>query len=264
MASWRVGGKELLKSAPRLNLWRAPLNNDGDYLPRMRRPIVKQWARVGLDSLEYRLLDLTTAEQDGAVVVTMHKRAQAPGNDNWVDYVETYTIHRNGTVDLSADLTPEGDDWVSFARVGYLLTIDGRYKTMSWYGYGPEEAYVDRHDGVKLGIYSGPVEEQFVNYVYPQDNGNKYGCRWAQLTEERNGIGAYSKEGLIQTSAMHYTQENLTLAVDGSQLERIADIEWRIDSRIYPIGNRSCGPPPLDKYLLKAEPCRVAFTLCPF
>lgn len=94
--------------------------------------------------------------------------------------------------------------------MGYLLTIDGRYKTMSWYGYGPEEAYVDRHDGVKLGIYSGPVEEQFVNYVYPQDNGNKYGCRWAQLTEERNGIGVYSKEGLIQTSAMHYTQENLT------------------------------------------------------
>lgn len=264
MTSWRVGGRELLKSAPQLNLWRAPLNNDGDYLPRMRRPIVKQWAKVGLDSLEYRLLDLTTAERDGAVVVTARKRAQAPGNDNWVDYVETYTIHRNGTVDLSADLTPEGDDWVSFARVGYLLTIDGRYKTMSWYGYGPEEAYVDRHDGVKLGIYSGPVEEQFVNYVYPQDNGNKYGCRWAQLTEERNGIGVYSKEGLIQTSAMHYTQENLTRAVDASQLERIPDIEWRIDSRIYPIGNRSCGPPPLDKYLLKAEPCRISFTLCPF
>ena len=63
---------------------------------------------------------------------------------------------------------------------------------------------------------------------------------------------------------MHYTQENLTRAVDASQLERIPDIEWRIDSRIYPIGNRSCGPPPLDKYLLKAEPCRISFTLCPF
>lgn len=264
MASWKVAGGELLKSGPKLNLWRAPLNNDGDYFPRMRRPIVKEWAKAGLDSLEFKLLDITVGNKDDAVVITAKKRAQAPGKTSFVDYTETYTVDRNGSVNISTDILPVGEDMVTLPRVGYILTIDGRYGTMNWYGYGPEEAYLDRHSGVKLGVYSGSVDDQFVNYVYPQDNGNKYGCRWVSLTDRKGGIGAYSKNGYIQSAAMHYTQENLTEAVDASQLKRIEDIEWKIDYKIYPIGNRSCGPPPLDKYILKAEPYHMDFTLCPF
>ncbi len=31
-------------------------------------------------------------------------------------------------------------------------------------------------------IYSGTVDEQFTNYVVPQENGNKTDARWASLT----------------------------------------------------------------------------------
>lgn len=257
-------GKNMLEKAPLLNLWRAPLNNDGDYLPRMRRPIVKQWAAAGLDSLEHSLVSMTVNADGADIVVTARKKAKAPSKTCHVDYTEKYTVHPDGSIDVATDLVPVGNEFVSFARRGYILQLDSSFDTVKWYGLGPEEAYIDRCDGVKTGLYHQSVDESFVNYVYPQDNGNKHDCRWFCLSGPRYGIGVFNRDGYVDCSVMHYTQENLSKAVNTSELERIASVVWKIDNAIYPIGNRSCGPMPLDKYILKAEPCSVHFTLVPY
>ena len=67
----------------------------------------------------------------------------------------------------------------------------------------------------------------------------------------------------IQSSAMHYSLENLSEAENESQLKHMDDITWNIDYKTYPIGNRSCGPPPLEKYILFAKPMSFSFSLCP-
>jgi beta-galactosidase len=62
---WKVGGRDLLSAGPRLNLWRAPTDNDantwGDQRAAMR------WREVGLDQLEEHI--------DGAE--TVHSSAES-------------------------------------------------------------------------------------------------------------------------------------------------------------------------------------------
>ena len=266
MLSWIYAGKKLLaeSGSPELNLWRAPLNNDGDYLPRMRRPIVKEWAAAGLDSLVRTTYSVEAEKKGQKAEITVVRRAQSPSKVCYIDYTETYGIAPSGEIGITCELTPVGEEIVSFPRIGYMMTIDGSFDRIEWYGYGPEEAYVDRHDGVLTGIYGSTVDEAFVNYVYPQDNGNKHSCRWFCLEGDSFGIGVFSPDGKFDSGVMHYTQENLSRAVDVSELERIDDVVWKVDKAIYPIGNRSCGPPPLEKYILYAEPCTIRFTFVPY
>lgn len=264
MISWTWRGKEILSGAPELNLWRAPLNNDGDYLPKQRRPIVKEWTAAGLDSLCRTTLDVEATEDKGKVRITVWRRAQSPSKTCHVDYEETWFVDGSGQVELSCKLTPVGDEIVSFPRVGYIMMLDKVFENIRWYGYGPEEAYVDRYDGVRTGIYSSTVDEAFVNYVYPQDNGNKHDCRWFCVEGKDFGVGVLSPSGHFDSSVMHYTQDNLSRAVDASELEYTEDVVWKVDKAIYPIGNRSCGPPPLDKYILYAGPFDLDFIFVPY
>lgn len=264
MYSWKYKGNELIVDGPCLNLWRAPLNNDGDYLPRQRRPIVKEWTAAGLDSLRHELMDFIPESSADVAVVTMKKIAKAPGKGGSISYTECYSIYPDGRIHLQSSIVPVGEGFVTFPRVGYIMTVDGSLENMTWYGFGPKESYIDRHDGVRLGIYDETVSDSFVDYVYPQENGNKHECRWLSLSSDKVGIGAYSPDGYIDFSAMHYTQGNLSEAVDHSQLVRIDDIVWKIDARHYPIGNRSCGPMPLDKYILYAGEQEIDLILTPY
>ena len=42
--------------------------------------------------------------------------------------------------------------------------------------------------GAAVGVYSGTVDEQYVPYIFPQENGNKTDVRWAALTA-KDGSG---------------------------------------------------------------------------
>jgi len=263
MDQWEIAGKTVLEKGPELNLWRAPMNNDGDYRPRMRRETVKQWAASGLDSLEHQLKEIKISETDEGVCIITEKRAQKPGNINYVDYTARYTVFPSGKVQIDTQVLPVGPDLVTFARVGYRLLIKKGFENFSWYGYGPYDTYNDRHTGSRIGSYFGKAEDQFTHYVYPQDNGNKYRCSWVSLCDDhKTGLVA---EGMpyIESSVMHYTQENLSEAVTENELKYTDTLTWTIDYKTFPVGNRSCGPPALEKYKLRAEPINFSFTIAP-
>ena len=179
-----------------------------------------------------------------------------------MEYTTKYIVDPSGKVQIDTDLKPF-DNIISFPRIGYTMTVKSGNDTFSWYGYGPYDTYNDRHSGARLGRFSGTVDEQFTHHAYPQENGNKYRCSWVSLTDNE-GIGLVA-EGMpfIESSAMHYSLENLSEAIDESQLKRTDNVTWNIDYKTYPIGNRSCGPPPLEQYVLFAEPVSFSFSIYP-
>jgi len=65
------------------------------------------------------------------------------------------------------------------------ITIPGGFETVTWYGRGPQETYWDRKSGARVGLYSGSVDEQFVDYCEPQENGNKTDVRWLAADQRR-------------------------------------------------------------------------------
>lgn len=261
--SWTVEGKEFLKKGPQINLWRAPTHNDGGYRPEPGNEISRQWVEAGLDSLQHKLKSFGLVQtKDGNVCVTTKFVAQKPGNKSYVEYTTRYIVNPLGKVQIDTDLKPFGDI-ISFPRVGYTMTVKPEFNTFSWYGYGPYDTYNDRHSGARIGKFAGSVDEQFTHHAYPQENGNKFHCSWAALTDNQ-GVGVVA-EGMpyIDSSVMHYSLDNLSEAMDESQLIRTDNITWNIDYKTYPLGNRSCGPPPLEKYVLHAEPMSFSFSIRP-
>ena len=65
----------------------------------------------------------------------------------------------------------------------FSVVIDG--DQLRWYGEGPEECYVDRRSGARLGVYSGAVADQLAPYLNPQESGSRTGVRWAEVTDAR-------------------------------------------------------------------------------
>ena len=78
-------------------------------------------------------------------------------------------------------------------RVGNRVQLDESLENMTWYGRGESDSYSDRKTGYDVGVYESTVTDQFVNYVYPQETGNKTDVRFMALTdEEGNGCLLYT------------------------------------------------------------------------
>jgi hypothetical protein len=130
---------------------------------------------------------------------------------------------------------------------------------MRWYGRGPHESYSDRKEGAPIGVHGGTVDEQYVPYIMPQENGNKTDVRWVALSDEA-GVGLLVVgQPTLEVSAHHFTTADLTRAEHTFELERREDITLNLDHAQSGLGSASCGPGTLPQYLI--EPCETEFSL---
>jgi beta-galactosidase len=191
------------------------------------------------------------------------RAASAPKLDTRFECAYTFIIYGSGDVVIDTHVVPGAE--VSFLpRIGLQMCLPGGYEQFTWYGRGPHETYVDRKEGAQVGVYSGTVDEQYVPYIVPQENGNKTEVRWAALTNQA-GIGLLaSGDRWLEVSAHHYTTEDLTQATHTCQLKRREDITLNLDYGQSGLGSASCGPGRLEKYQLKPEEVRYRVRLRPF
>jgi beta-galactosidase len=179
------------------------------------------------------------------------------------EYEYTYTIYGSGDVVIDAHVVPEVE--VHFLpRIGLQMQLLGSCEQFAWYGRGPHETYVDRKEGAQVGVYAGSVDEQYVPYVVPEENGNKTEVRWVTLTNQ-DGVGLLaSGDRWLEVSAHHYTTEDLTTAKHTHELERREEITLNLDYAQSGLGSASCGPGRLEKYQLKPQEVRYSVRLRPF
>jgi len=181
----------------------------------------------------------------------------------------TYTIYGSGDVVLNVHVVPRAD-LPPLPRIGLRMTVPGEYNTLTWYGRGPHETYSDRKEGAKMGIYSGTVDDQYVPYITPQENGNKTDVRWAALSDEAgNGLlvvggGADVASPWLNVSAHHLTAEDLTRARHTFELKRREEITLNLDYAQSGLGGASCGPGTLPQYLVEPREVRFSLRLRPF
>jgi len=134
---------------------------------------------------------------------------------------------------------------------------------MMWYGRGPHESYVDRKVGAAVGLYSGSVDEQYVPYIMPQENGNKTDVRWVALRNDQ-GIGWLATgRQLLEVSASHFTAEDLYRALHTNELSRRDSIAFNLDLKQCGLGGASCGPGTLAQYLIPPGTFSFGVRLCP-
>ena len=255
ISCWEHRGLPMLNCGPRLYVWRAPTDNDVH--------IANDWRRAGLDRLWHRTDRVTSdlvspgaVRIEAASVLAPHSLAPA------LACVYRYLVYGTGDVIVEVEVAPQRE-LPSLPRLGLQLRLPRRFDRFAWYGLGPHEAYADRRESVRVGLYRGSVQDQHVPYVRPQENGNKLDVRWAAVTDPRgSGLLAVGRP-LLNVSVHHCTAEDLARAKHTFELTPREETIVNLDYAQAPLGSASCGPGPLEKYLLRPEKTSFSVLLRP-
>ena len=211
------------------NFWRAPVDSDmvdilAQFgLPDFAKKLCHPWFRWKTAAETRQLIDFKLTEKDHSV----HIQTSLKIKHGKTPLVMNYTVHPDGEVLVDYSFTPDK----FMQRAGLQTSLSSRFRSISWFGRGPEESMMDRKTGYPVGIYQGDIEDVIHDYVRPQENGNKTDVRWARLQDDSgNGIEIRSKsEHLLNFSAWPYTQEDLETATHIHELPRRDRITFNID-----------------------------------
>jgi beta-galactosidase len=255
LASYRAGDLDLVEAGPRPHFWRAWTDNDrGNGMP--------ERCSVWRAASESWVVEGTSLTRLGDSVIEMRVEGRFPDLDSTSEIV--YTVFGNGDVEISNSFEPGDLDLPELPRFGMQMHVPGELDTMTWFGRGPHESYWDRKTGAAIGVYTGTVEEQFVDYSEPQENGNKTDVRWLTLTgPDGHGLQVSGAKPL-SVSARHYTTADMEAAKHRHEMERREDIVLNIDYRQTGVGgDDSWGARTHPQYTLEPQPYRYSFRLRP-
>ena len=125
------------------------------------------------------------------------------------------------------------------------------------------ENYPDRKSGAAVGFYASRAADLYEPYVRPQHNGSRQDVRWGALTD-RHGHGlVVVADPLMAFSALHHRDEDLDRARHVHKVKPRRDVVVCLDAAQMGLGGASCGPPPLDRDVLKAGPTVFRYSIRP-
>lgn len=256
ITSLNYQGIPLLQKGPKINFWRAPTDNDINQ--------ARLWREAGLDRLMHKIKAVEVHKPHKAAVQVRVQSAIGPYSYAPAFQAEmTYTIYGTGDILIDTHILPR-EGLPHLPRFGLQMSLPGCMEYFTWYGMGPHESYIDRKESVRMGVYTGTVEEQYVPYIMPQENGNKTDVRWAALTDlQGNGL-LVTGMPVFETSVHHYTPEDFTQAQHAHELIRRNETILHLDYRQGGLGSNSCGPGPLPQHQLAAEEMHFCVRLKPF
>lgn len=256
LVSYRYGGKELLKTTPMPNFWRAPVDNDcGNRM--MQR--YGQWKLASMYISNYGVQGQNPVVKEEEGCVTVSCKYQMPTVP--VSECELrYKVFGDGTIETTLVMDPvkELGDMPEF---GVIMKVDADLDNLEWYGNGPEETYADRKKGAKLGIYRNKVVDNMACYMVPQECGNKTEVRYAKVTDAKGRGLLFAGKGM-SFSALPYTPHEMENAAHANELPQVHYTVIRAALGQMGVGgDDSWGARVHEEYLLPADK-RLEFTFC--
>lgn len=256
-------GKEMLAHPadfplqPVTQAFRAPTDNDKSF----GNWLAKDWSlhqmdnpRISLDSFKHEV------REDGAVIVRVQTRNRY--KEGMIVTKFLYTILSDGTIDLKTTFQPQGI-LPELPRLGIAFCLSSDYNTFIWQGRGPQDNYPDRKTSAAVGLWKGPVADQYVHYPRPQDSGNKEEVRRLMLTDRHGkGIRVDAVEDAFSASALHYTAQDLYKEMHDCNLKLRPEVILSLDAAVLGLGNSSCGPGVLKKYAIDKKEHTLHIRIC--
>ena len=241
-------------AGPRLDLWRAPTDND---LGRHGERVAEAWRTLGLDRLRHR----TASVEAGADTLRVTTRVAPAGSD--VAFTATYTwCGGDGWLRLDVEAAPDAELPCPLPLVGIRLRLPRELSTVEWFGRGPGEAYPDTGYATTVGRFLSTVDGMQTPYVFPQENGRRADVRWAVLSGPGGGL-RLSADRPLGLTVRRWTSEQLDRARHTAELSDEGYVYVGVDAGQQGIGTASCGPGPLPRYRLGAGPARLGVVLRP-
>ncbi|WP_448821726.1 glycoside hydrolase family 2 TIM barrel-domain containing protein [Cetobacterium sp.] len=244
LISLKFGGKEFLDGIVMPNFWRAPTDNDKGNKMTFR------YAQWKLASMYAKMLDVKGVEKKNSVEI----RAKYELPTNPISMCELiYEGFGNGKLKVSMEYGGiEGLSDMPLFGMSYKIPKD--YSEVKWYGMGPEENYIDRVHGARLGIFETDVNKNMSEYVIPQECGNRIGTRWLEITD-KIGVGIkIASEEPFEFSALPYTIGEIESAQHHYELPKSHCTALNINKIQMGVGgDDSWGAPTHEEYLIPSN-----------
>lgn len=259
LASWKYRGEDLITAGPKLNLWRAPIDNDAWWAPGR---FFHVWKEARLHQITQRTNAFTFKKKDGSVLVRIETRIAPPVLKWGIETVFEYELSGHG-MKLTVNGIPKGN-LPHLPRLGMEWYLPLTFQHVRWYGRGPGESYADSQEAALLGIYAAKVPELETPYIYPQENGNREDTRWASFTASK-GVGLLALgEPEFNFSIHNVLPEDFEKARHPREIKRRNFLCLHLDDRQCGIGTGSCGPSTYEAYRIPPAPFAFSQTLVPF
>ena len=229
LTEYRYQGVTVLERGPVPDFWRAPTNNDRGAWKVFRAQAatnksldIELWREAGP---RWDVKEVTVEKVDGSTV-KVAVRAGLPLVG--AAYVMTYTIHGDGTVQVECSYKPGAEKLSMMPRFGTELVVAPGFENLAWYGRGPKETLIDRAFE-RIGVYQSTVDKEWVEYMRPQENGNKTDVRWVKLTNAAGAGILATGVAPLNVTARHYTKTDMERAGYTFQMKRHPETYLNLD-----------------------------------
>lgn len=245
VSSLVYNGVEYITRSPKVSFFRAHTDNDtGAGYPCENA----QWQIAGKCA---KLLGFETKENADSLEVTF--KFLAPTVPSF-EYKVTYIAYFDGRLGVKAEY--DGVKGLSDMPVFAMdFKMKKQYDKFTFYGMGPDENYIDRNNGARLGVYTLTALENFTKYLNPQECGNRTGVRYVNVYEENGaGLNFTATENPFEMSVLPYNAYELDNAMHRDELPDPTYTWVRIAAKQMGVGgDDSWGAPVHKEFKINSE-----------
>lgn len=209
LISYKKDGREYMTRTPKATFWRAATDNDRGCKHGFDRGI---WLQAGLYQ-KYSAVSMEEAAD--SVTVTFTHLLPLTGEKT---HTISYTVDQSGRVKITGHY-PGYADLPSLPAYGLEMKIKETYHHVRYYGLGPDENYIDRKAGARLGVFETTAQDNQQPYLMPQETGNRCGLRWLEVTNSLGqGLRFTAAQGEFEGSVLPHSAYELELATHQEEL----------------------------------------------
>ena len=247
-------GREYINRPMELNIWRAPTDND--MYAKM------EWKKAKYNEAYVRAYETDIIQSEKCVEISVKTSMSAASIQKILDADVVWKIDCMGGITSSIKVVKD-EEFPDLPRFGIRLFLDKKLENIAYFGMGPYESYIDKHQSTSHGVYRAKLSEMHEDYINPQENGSHYDCDYVELANGQFGMVAAAKK-TFSFNASIYTQEELERAAHNFELEESDSTVLCLDYALNGIGSNSCGPVVTDKYRFDDIKFDFAISIIPF
>ncbi len=245
-----IKGEEQLASKMKLSAFRAPTDND--------RNVKNRWANINIwqgENLDCQFTKVYDCKlEDGTIILdgSLAGVSRLP----FFRYNQKIIITKDGkiTFELCGKVR---EDAFYLPRLGFELELPEYNDKFKYYGSGPFESYCDMCHASSVGMYESCADNEYVNYVVPQEHGNHNKTKMLKI-----GKLKFESTNEFEFNVSRYSTAMLYKAAHTNELETDGKLHLRIDYKVSGLGSNSCGPAINPIYQLNDK--TVNFSFCIF
>ena len=249
-------GVEFITRAPKISFFRANTDNDtGAGYPYENA----QWSIAGRSAKLLGDKTDTKALSDNLEMTFYFLSPTIPA----FEYKVIYNAYFDGRLGVRAEYP--GCEGLSDIPVFAMdLRMKAQYDRFTYYGLGPDENYIDRNSGARLGVFSSTAADNFTMYLNPQECGNRTGVRYVKVHDNScKGLRFSAAAEPVEMSVLPYSAYELENALHRNELPTPTYTWVRIAAKQMGVGgDDSWGAPVHKEYKLPSEePITLSFII---